>query len=148
MATHDIICCSADASNVGGREGEISIRLPSPLPATGGVLVLKKLVVSRAQRGPFWVWADVGQPSVLSDGTFKEIIGVYHCDGNKNRTYVYPESDIRLPLRPGTLSSLTLRFANPLTHRPIAFQKGLPPLIVAHLQILPSLKETTFHKKR
>ena len=135
-AIHDLVVCSSDSTNTKGREGEISLRLPQPLTNSGGGVVrLKKLLISHAKKGPIWVSLDVGEPSVMTNASRREIVGIYHCEGSKLRTYSWGESSIALPLRVGTISSLTLRFYNPFTKLPLAFHPGQTPLIVAHLQI-------------
>lgn len=138
MPTQDIILCYTDESNVSSRKGEISIRFPTPiqLGSNGGSLSLMKLLVSHATKGPLWVSADIGSAAVLSDGVYQDTLGLFYCDGGKHKTYTFAGSDIKLPLKSPNISSLTLRFYNPLTNTPIEFHKSTQPQIVAHVQIV------------
>jgi hypothetical protein len=136
METLDIVLCSSDDSNLVGRADEISIRLPSPVSVGSEARIcLQQLLLSHASKGPFWVSLDVGQPSVVSNGAGAQLLGIYHCDGSKLRTYVYPQSPIFLPLRTRVLTTLTLKLFNPQTKAPITIHRGHTGLLIAHLQI-------------
>lgn len=134
MKRFDIILCSADKSNLTSRDAEICIRLPRPIPLKNATVSVHSIQLTNATKGPVWVFAEFGNPTVISDGQKKEILGVYHCDGGTGKTYCLDGSNVWLPLGPCTVSSVTLRLVNPVTNQPITFHRN--PLIVAHLQIV------------
>ena len=132
----NVILSSWDSKNIGGRTGEITVRFPTPIDVGSGATIhLKKLVVGQATRGPIFVCSDAGSSSVLSNGDLQSILGVYFCQGRKNQTYSFGESELILPVRVRSLSSITLSLINPTTSSPVTFHQSTTPVILAHLEI-------------
>lgn len=134
MAQHHIILRSTDDENLKSRLGEVSIRLPKPLSIRNGRVRLAKLMLGGAARGLVWATCDTGESLVLSGNDYQPILGIFYCDGLRNKTYTYPAGETWLPVRGATVSRLTLRLVDPVTQKPIAFHNN-SPTIVAHIII-------------
>lgn len=134
----NVILSSWDSSNIGGKQGEITVRFPSPIEmGPEATIHLKKLIIGQAMRGPVCVCSDAAASSVLSNGEFRRMLGTYFCQGRKNQTYSFGESEIVAPVRVRSLSSLSVSLLDPRTNTPTAFHPSTTPVILAHLQIKP-----------
>ena len=134
MAQHHIILSSADEENLNSRQGEVSIRLPKPLSVRNGRVRLTKLMLGGAKRGLVWATCDTGESLVLSNADYQPILGIFHCDGMRNKVYSYEAGDTWLPVRGATISRLTLRLVDPATRKPISFHSN-SQTIIAHIVI-------------
>lgn len=132
MPQHHIVLRSKDEKNLKSGQGEVSVSLPASLNIRNGRLRLSKLMITGATRGLVWVSCDNGESVVLSDGHHQPLMGIFYCDGLRNKTYTFNGGDIWLPIRGATISRLTIRLFDPATRKPTVFHNNSPD-IVAHL---------------
>ena len=134
MAVENIVICSWDEWNIGGEADELNVRLIKPLRlGPNSRISLEKLILTNAEKGHVWVTIDAAVPVVMTRGGLEQLLGVYHCEGVRNRTYSFFTSSLSLPLRSHSLSTISVRLIDPITNSPIKFHKD--PRSLIHLQV-------------
>ena len=132
--SHHFILRSGDDENLQSGPGQLTVRIPKAFGIRYGWIQMDKLIIGGAKKGPVWVSCSAAQELVLSGGKGLPLLGVFYCDGLRNKTYTFQGGDIWLPLRGATLNHLTVRLLDPETQKPIEFHTKNPSIVI-HLTI-------------